>query len=222
MSRPCGGRSSARAPRTMCGVATRTRRTSSSPHGRSIAPSRWRGRSRAISTSSTWRKSGIALGTLREADYDATGTPEGLTAALGAVRTELGDEGLDGLLATLRVHPVFTAHPTEARRRAVTSVLRRVGEQLDRLADPRVSEAPQVETRRRLLEEVDGLWRTAQLRSQELQPLDEVRDPHGRLRRDSLPPGPGGLSGAQRRARRRPTRACSSPPRPRFCDLEAG
>ena len=98
-----------------------------------------------------------------------------LTAALGAVRTELGDEGLDELLATLRVHPVFTAHPTEARRRAVTSVLRRVGEQLERLADPRVSEAPQPETRRRLLEEVDGLWRTAQLRSQELQPLDEVR-----------------------------------------------
>ena len=26
-----------------------------------------------------------------------------------------------------------------------------------------------------MLEEVDGLWRTAQLRSQELQPLDEVR-----------------------------------------------
>ncbi|MFZ0179982.1 MAG: phosphoenolpyruvate carboxylase [Candidatus Dormiibacterota bacterium] len=113
--------------------------------------------------------------TLREADFDATGTPEGLMAALEAVRTELGDEGLDGLLANLRVHPVFTAHPTEARRRAVTSVLRRVGEQLDRLADPRVSEAPQAETRRRLLEEVDGLWRTAQLRSQELQPLDEVR-----------------------------------------------
>ena len=113
--------------------------------------------------------------TLREADYGATGTPEGLTAALGAVRAELGDEGLDALLATLRVHPVFTAHPTEARRRAVTSVLRRVGEQLDRLADPRASEAPQAETRRRLLEEVDGLWRTAQLRSQELQPLDEVR-----------------------------------------------
>jgi phosphoenolpyruvate carboxylase len=113
--------------------------------------------------------------TLREADYGATGTPEGLTAALGAVRAELGDEGLEALLATLRVHPVFTAHPTEARRRAVTSVLRRVGEQLDRLADPRASEAPQAETRRRLLEEVDGLWRTAQLRSQELQPLDEVR-----------------------------------------------
>src|SRR3984893_18188929 len=44
--------------------------------------------------------------TLREADFDATGAPEGLTAALGAVRTELGDEGLHGLLASLRLHPV--------------------------------------------------------------------------------------------------------------------
>ena len=112
---------------------------------------------------------------LREADYGASGPAEALTAALGAVLAELGGEGLDALLATLRVHPVFTAHPTEARRRAVTSALRRVGEQLERLGDPRASEAPQPETRRRLLEEVDGLWRTAQLRSQELQPLDEVR-----------------------------------------------
>jgi phosphoenolpyruvate carboxylase len=112
---------------------------------------------------------------LREADHGAAGPAEALAAALATVRSELGDEGLDGLLATLRVHPVFTAHPTEARRRAVTSVLRRVGEQLERLADPRASVAPQSENRRRLLEEVDGLWRTAQLRSQELQPLDEVR-----------------------------------------------
>ena len=76
------------------------------------------------------------------------GRPEGLTAALGAVRAELGDEGLDELLATLRVHPVFTAHPTEARRRAVTSALRRVGDQLERLADPRaVGWQPQPEIR---------------------------------------------------------------------------
>ena len=82
---------------------------------------------------------------------------------------------LDEQLAALRVHPVFTAHPTEARRRAVTSALRRVGDQLEVLADPRVVGTALPETRRRLLEEVDGLWRTAQLRSQELQPLDEVR-----------------------------------------------
>jgi phosphoenolpyruvate carboxylase len=112
---------------------------------------------------------------LREADYGTSGPAEALTAALAAVRTELGDGELDEQLASLRVHPVFTAHPTEARRRAVTSALQRVGRQLEVLADPRALAAAQPETRRRLLEEVDALWRTAQLRSQELQPLDEVR-----------------------------------------------
>ena len=112
---------------------------------------------------------------LREADYGAAGPAEALTAALAAVRTDLGDAGLDEQLATLRVHPVFTAHPTEARRRAVTSALRRVGDQLELLAGARVVAVPQPGTRRRLLEAVDALWRTAQLRSQELQPLDEVR-----------------------------------------------
>jgi phosphoenolpyruvate carboxylase len=112
---------------------------------------------------------------LREADYGASGPAEALAAALAAVRTELGDTGLEQQLATLRVHPVFTAHPTEARRRAVTSALQRVGRQLELLADPGVVATAHPETRRRLLEEIDGLWRTAQLRSQELQPLDEVR-----------------------------------------------
>jgi phosphoenolpyruvate carboxylase len=112
---------------------------------------------------------------LREADFGASGPAEALAAALAAVREELGQAGLDEQLAALRVHPVFTAHPTEARRRAVTSALRRVGDQLEVLADPRVVGTALPETRRRLLEEVDGLWRTAQLRSQELQPLDEVR-----------------------------------------------
>ncbi len=112
---------------------------------------------------------------LREADHGSAGPAEALAAALATVRAELGDDELDRLLSTLRVHPVFTAHPTEARRRAVTSALRRVDVALDRLGDPRASEAPPPEARRRLLEEVDGLWRTAQLRRQELQPLDEVR-----------------------------------------------
>ena len=112
---------------------------------------------------------------LREADFGASGPAEALATSLTTVRAELGAAGLEGQLAALRVHPVFTAHPTEARRRAVTSSLRRVGVQLERFADPRVSEARAPEIRRRLLEEVDGLWLTAQLRSQELHPLDEVR-----------------------------------------------
>jgi phosphoenolpyruvate carboxylase len=112
---------------------------------------------------------------LREAEQGSDGPAEAMSAALETVRHEVGDSGVAALLAELRIHPVFTAHPTEARRRAVTSAVRRVGEQLDRLGDVESSAAEKPESRRRLLEAVDGLWRTAQLRSQELQPLDEVR-----------------------------------------------
>ncbi len=112
---------------------------------------------------------------LREAEQGSEGPAEALGAALETVREEFGDAGVAALLVALRIHPVFTAHPTEARRRAVTSSVRRVGEQLDRLGNLASSAAEQPEIRRRLLEEVDGLWRTSQLRSQELQPLDEVR-----------------------------------------------
>jgi len=112
---------------------------------------------------------------LREPDSGAEGPPEALVTALAEVRDELGDGGLDDLLAGLRVSPVFTAHPTEARRRAVTAAVRRIGAQLERRSDPRTSDAEQVDARRQLLEAVDALWRTAQLRSQELHPLDEVR-----------------------------------------------
>ena len=36
----------------------------------------------------------------------------------------------------MRIHPVLTAHPTEARRRAVASALRRIAEHLDTHDDP--------------------------------------------------------------------------------------
>jgi phosphoenolpyruvate carboxylase len=73
------------------------------------------------------------------------------------------------------VHPVFTAHPTEARRRAVVASLRRVNELLNSIDDQRAGAAQQAEERRKLREEVDLLWRTAQLRVAGMAPADEVR-----------------------------------------------
>jgi len=114
--------------------------------------------------------------TLRE--RDRAGGPavrESLAAAVGEARAAVGEGGLAELLDRLELRPVLTAHPTEARRRAVVEGLGRVREQVERLDDPRLSRSERAGVRRRLLEEISVLWRTAQLRQQRPTPLDEVR-----------------------------------------------
>ncbi len=112
---------------------------------------------------------------IRERDRGPSPMPESLAATVVALRPKLGRKRFEELVGSLRVHPVFTAHPTEARRRAVVTAIRRVGEQMDRLEDPRASDPELREAERRLGEEVDSLWRTAQVRTAQVQPLDEVR-----------------------------------------------
>ena len=101
--------------------------------------------------------------------------PESLAATVAELQRKHGRRRLMEMLSCLEVHPVFTAHPTEARRRAVVTAIRRVGEQLNRLEDPRSSDAERREAMRRLTEEIDSLWRTGQLRTSQVTPLDEVR-----------------------------------------------
>ncbi|MFC6239652.1 phosphoenolpyruvate carboxylase [Longivirga aurantiaca] len=84
-------------------------------------------------------------------------------------------EGTQEVLGRLRIHPVLTAHPTEARRRAVATAVRRVADQLARHDDPRVGAAERWVARRRLLEEIETLQRTSSLRTTRPGPLDEVR-----------------------------------------------
>ena len=113
--------------------------------------------------------------TLRDRDTSAEPVRESLAATMVALRATVGDDERAALLGRLEVHPVLTAHPTEARRRAVTEALRRIGTQLDNLNDARLGAAAHGEALRRLREEIDLLWRTSALRSQAMQPLDEVR-----------------------------------------------
>ncbi|HEY3586580.1 MAG TPA: phosphoenolpyruvate carboxylase, partial [Myxococcaceae bacterium] len=112
---------------------------------------------------------------LRERERDATPLAESLAETIDEIRSRHGDDLLHELLSDLVVQPVLTAHPTESRRRAVVGAVTRVGAQLEVLEDPRASDREQREARRRMLEEIDILWRTAQLRSTQLRPLDEVR-----------------------------------------------
>ena len=113
--------------------------------------------------------------TLRERDSGDKPPRESLADTIAWITDEQGRAHVAELLAGLRVHPVFTAHPTEARRRAVVASLRRVIGLLGVIDDQRAGAAQQAEARRQLREEVDLLWRTAQLRVKGMTPADEVR-----------------------------------------------
>ncbi|MFT4212974.1 MAG: phosphoenolpyruvate carboxylase [Microbacterium sp.] len=108
-----------------------------------------------------------------EADRpDATDTVVGAFAQLSA---EIGAEAAAQRLAGLRFHPVFTAHPTEARRRAVSTAIRRLSRLLDDYDASLPQSAQSRQAERRMLEEIDTLWRTAPLRAEKPSPVDEVR-----------------------------------------------
>jgi phosphoenolpyruvate carboxylase len=112
---------------------------------------------------------------LRSRDAGQGRAGDSLATSVAEVRRLHGEERVASLFAGLVLHPVLTAHPTEARRRAVVTAISRAGTQLDRIDDPRAGAGEQADARRRLLEEIDILWRTAHLRATAVDPLDEVR-----------------------------------------------
>lgn len=93
-------------------------------------------------------------------------------ARLSATRDAAGVEAVIGRVV---VHPVLTAHPTEARRRTLLVALRRIRRLLDSLDAPLTTPDEDAEQRRRIREEISLLWHTGDLRAVAPTPLDEVR-----------------------------------------------
>lgn len=77
-----------------------------------------------------------------------------LTVAYHQLVNELGVEGANELLDKLEFHPVFTAHPTEARRKAVEGKIRRISNLLEER--PRLGGSDLVENERHMLQEIDA------------------------------------------------------------------
>jgi phosphoenolpyruvate carboxylase len=113
---------------------------------------------------------------LRERDgQTATNDPSAsIASAFAQLSEEIGPDAATERLQSMRFHPVFTAHPTEARRRAVSGSIRRLSEFLGERDLARGS-AEQSRIERGMIEEVDTLWRTAPLRTDKPTPVDEVR-----------------------------------------------
>ena len=112
---------------------------------------------------------------VREGRPEVEGEIDTIPKALAQLGEELGQDAALARLRSLRFHPVFTAHPTEARRRAVSSSVRRLAGLLEERIAVGQDQAGERRILRRILEEIDTLWRTAPLRSMQPGPEDEVR-----------------------------------------------
>ena len=107
-----------------------------------------------------------------EPDHPRSDTVSG---AYTQLVSEVGKSAAQGRLDSMRFHPVFTAHPTEARRRAVSNSIRRLDEYMrEREATP-MNPVAEHRLERRILEEIDTLWRTSPVREHQPTPEDEVR-----------------------------------------------
>ena len=100
---------------------------------------------------------------------------DSLPAAVLELAKEIGHDAAIERLQALEFRPVVTAHPTEARRRAVASAIRRISALLVERDALHVGGTSLAENERRLLAEIDGLWRTSPLRTVTPTVLDEVR-----------------------------------------------
>ncbi len=96
----------------------------------------------------------------------------GQRGPLRAVVDQLADNvdraEVQAVLARMQLRPVFTAHPTEASRRSVQFILRRVADVLDQ-------HLPEEQAQRQLARLVDLLWQTDEIRPGQPTVLDEAR-----------------------------------------------
>ncbi len=119
------------------------------------------------------------LRVLRQRQQEHPQAPRGESirqALVEAAQAGVPAEAVRRLLADLLVEPVFTAHPTEARRRAVLDKLRRLSDLVARLDDPRLAPDELAELQDRLREEIAALWLTEEVRRRAPTVLDEVRN----------------------------------------------
>jgi phosphoenolpyruvate carboxylase len=85
-------------------------------------------------------------------------------------------EQLQLLLNKLAYIPVFTAHPTEAKRRTILEAVRRIFVTSEALDDPRIGEEEEAAIIRRLESEIQILWKTDEVRAKRPQVRDEIRN----------------------------------------------
>lgn len=106
--------------------------------------------------------------------------PRPLAESIASAIESLWERGVDNwemerLLADLRIEQVFTAHPTEAKRRSVLSKLRRIGQRLHELDLRDLLPAERRARVSQIRAEITALWLTERSRTNQPTVTDEVR-----------------------------------------------
>ncbi len=105
-------------------------------------------------------------------EHQAVDPANEMTCAYHKLINELGPAKAKDLLDKLEFHPVFTAHPTEARRKAVEGKIRRISGLLE--VHDLLGGSDKKENSRRLFNEIDALFRTSPIALKKPTPVEEA------------------------------------------------
>lgn len=95
-------------------------------------------------------------------------------ALFGLKERGVGTKELAALLDQLMYMPVITAHPSEAKRRTIKTALQRIFLTMQDLDDARVRGFYRDEVRQRLLNQLQVLWKTDEVRAHRVEVRDEI------------------------------------------------
>src|SRR5699024_10480226 len=100
-----------------------------------------------------------------------------LEEAVAKVKSyNLTDAGIQDVLGDLSIELIMTAHPTEATKRTVLEIQKRISENLRKLDNPMSTDKEKELVKESLFNEITALWHTDELRRRNPEVLDEVKN----------------------------------------------
>ncbi|MGM0874804.1 MAG: phosphoenolpyruvate carboxylase [Bacillota bacterium] len=98
------------------------------------------------------------------------------SAILALKENEIDEATIQNVLNTLSLELIITAHPTEATKRSVIEIQKRIANILKNLDNPMLTKKERKKLEDSLLNEVTILWQTDELRHRKPTVMDEVRN----------------------------------------------
>lgn len=108
---------------------------------------------------------------------DSIVQPDSIESAILSLKeNNVSDDAIQNALKTLSLELVITAHPTEATKRSVLEIQKRIADILKKMDHPLLTKRERRKLEENLFNEITILWQTDELREHKPTVLDEVRN----------------------------------------------